>query len=395
MFSIYQLTFRDIRTTLKVDASKIVISTVSVSEFQEYIPVQGRVMPVKVVYLDAVEGGHVEQKYVEAGTWVEKGDTILRLSNTSLILNMMQREAEYLNLQEEMENARVALQIMTANYSNQSADLEYQFKAKSRKYSQDSALFPRELISLDDYLKSRESYEYSVKQLERINNHYFKEKVLRENQIKVSEKFLNRMKKNLELINQKIDALNIVAPIKGQISSLNVEVGESKTAGQRLGQINIMDELKILADIDEHYIRRVSNGNKGEITLDKTSYTVVIYKILPDVENGRFLAELKFENTTPENVLLGQTLHINLQIGAESKNNALTLNKGGFYQSTAGQWAYVLSTDEKRAEKRKIKIGRQNTDLFEVLSGLQPGEKVITSGYDGFSDKEVLHLEYR
>lgn len=394
VFSVYIFFIRDTRTMLKVDVSKIVISTVSHSEFREYIPVQGKVLPVKTVYLDAVEGGHVEQKYLEAGAWVNKGDTILRLSNTSLILNMMQREAEYLNLQDEVANARVELEVMIGNYKTRVAELEYQSRDGYRQYYHDSILNARKVIAPEDYQKSRERFHYITEQRQLLEEQTRREMALREDKIKTSDKFLRRMEKNLELINEKIQALNILAPVKGQISSLNVEVGESKTAGQRLGQINILEDLKIVADIDEHYIRRINNGNRGEFALDKSIYNVVIQKILPDVEKGRFQVELRFEGGIPSNIMVGQTLHMKLQIGAESKKNALVLPKGGFYQSTAGQWVYVVSKDSRSAAKRPVTIGRQNTDVFEILSGLESGEKIITSGYDGFNEKEILILEY-
>lgn len=394
VFSVYNFFIRDTRTMLKVDVSKIVISTVSHSEFREYIPVQGKVLPVKTVYLDAVEGGHVEQKYLEAGAWVNKGDTILRLSNTSLILNMMQREAEYLNLQDEVANARVELEVMIGNYKTRVAELEYQSRDGYRQYYHDSILNARKVIAPEDYQKSRERFHYITEQRQLLEEQTRREMALREDKIKTSDKFLRRMEKNLELINEKIQALNILAPVKGQISSLNVEVGESKTAGQRLGQINILEDLKIVADIDEHYIRRINNGNRGEFALDKSIYNVVIQKILPDVEKGRFQVELRFEGGIPSNIMVGQTLHMKLQIGAESKKNALVLPKGGFYQSTAGQWVYVVSKDSRSAAKRPVTIGRQNTDVFEILSGLESGEKIITSGYDGFNEKEILILEY-
>lgn len=393
-FSVYNFFIRDTRTVLKVDVSKIVISTVRHSEFREYIPVQGKVLPVKTVYLDAVEGGHVEQKYLEAGAWVDKGDTILRLSNTSLILNMMQREAEYLNLQDEVANARVELEVMIGNYKTRVAELEYQSRDGYRQYYHDSILNARKVIAPEDYQKSRERFHFLTEQRQLLEEQTRREMALREDKIKTSDKFLRRMEKNLELINEKIQALNILAPVKGQISSLNVEVGESKTAGQRLGQINILEDLKIVADIDEHYIRRINNGNRGEFALDKNIYSVVIQKILPDVEKGRFQVELRFEGGIPSNIMVGQTLHMKLQIGAESKKDALVLPKGGFYQSTAGQWVYVVSKDGRSATKRPVTIGRQNTDVFELLSGLESGEKIITSGYDGFNDKEILILEY-
>ncbi|HEX2959896.1 MAG TPA: efflux RND transporter periplasmic adaptor subunit [Chitinispirillaceae bacterium] len=391
---LYKFFIRDTRAGLKVDVSKIVISTVSLSEFREYIPVQGKVLPVKTVYLDAVEGGHVEQKYLEAGAWVDRGDTILRLSNTSLILNMMQREAEYMNLQDEVANARVELEVMTGNYKNRVAELEYQSRDGYRQYYHDSILNVRKAITMEEYQKSRERFHFLAEQRQLLEEQSHREMALREDKIKTSDKFLRRMEKNLELINEKIQALTIRAPVKGQIRSLDVEVGESKTAGQRLGQINIMDDLKIVADIDEHYIRRINNGNRGEFALDKNTYGVMIQKILPDVEKGRFQVELRFDGGVPSGIMVGQTVHIKLQVGAGSKKDALVLSRGGFYQSTAGQWVYVISNDSRFAEKRQVTIGKQNTDVFEILSGLEAGEKVITSGYDGFNEKEILILKY-
>lgn len=389
----FHLFFRDTRTQLNVNLSKIVVSVVKQNEFQEYIPIQGKVLPVTIVYLDAIEGGRVEQKYVEAGAWVKKGDSIVRLSNTSLILNMMQREAEYFARKNSVEESRLSMEQHQLNYRNQWEELNYQSKKIERTFLQDSALFVHHMIPENEYVESKEAYEHWKEKMRLTRKNYEEEHQLRKTQVERSDAFLLRMEKNLELINEKIDALTIRAPIRGQLTSLMAEVGESKQMGQRLGQIHSMDELKVLANIDEHYVSRVQQGKKGTFDFDGTEYELLVSKILPDVQNGMFEAELRFQGAVPQGILVGQTLHIKLAIGAQTKQRVLTLSRGGFYQSTGGKWIYVLSQDGKQAEKRKIQIGRQNAEVFEVLSGLKSGEKVITSGYESFKDIEVLNLE--
>jgi HlyD family secretion protein len=387
----YYFLYQDSRSKLNVRAEKIIISTVSQEPFQEFIPVLGMVLPVTTVYLDAIEGGRVEKKFVEAGAWVKEGDKIIQLSNTNLVINLMQREAEYFTQVDNLQKARLSMEQYKLNYATQEADLDYQFKKEQREYDKNKSLFEKKTISEKEYVTCKDKYDYLAEKRILAERNFKQETHFREVQIEQLEASLKRMNSNLDIIKEKLDALTIKAPISGQLASLNAEIGESKTLGQRLGQINVMTELKVLAGIDEHYIARVKEGKLGTFEFTGDTSEIEINKIFPDVREGQFRVEMKFSKKPPEEIRIGQTLHIKLALGDLS--TVKTIPRGGFYQSTAGQWVYVLDESGEFAIKRDIKLGRQNAEAFEVLAGLNPGEKVITSNYDNFEGMDKLILK--
>jgi len=389
--AVYYFFYQDTSAKLNVNTEKIIISTIKEEPFQEFIPVLGTVVPVTTVFLDAIEGGRVEKKFVEAGAWVKKGDKILQLSNTNLVINIMQREAEYVTQADNLQKSRLSMEQKKLAHIALMAELDYQLKTKMREYERNEALFKKKVISRKKYLDDKENCEYLIKK-KRLAEENFKQEIhFRQVQIEQLEASLKRMKANLELIKEKLESLTIRAPISGQLTVLNAEIGESKAPGQRLGQINVMDDLKISAGIDEHYIARVKEGNIGTFDFDGSVHEVNIVKILPDVREGQFVVELKFIKNPPPEIRIGQTLHIKLTLGELTK--VITVPRGGFYQSTAGQWIYVLDSTGSFATKRSIRLGRKNADVFEVLKGLNPGEKVITSNYDNFEDMDKLILK--
>jgi HlyD family secretion protein len=388
---IYQVFFRADGSKLNIDSRKIIISIVSDDVFQEYIPILGRVVPITTVYLDAIDGGRVEEKYVEAGAWVKEGDKIVRLSNINLVISVMQREEEYFNQSDNLHKVRLSLEQYRLNYSTLINDLDFQIRDEKRKYIPYEKLSKQDLISKNQYLAVKDRYEYLLEKRRLAAENYEQETRFRKVQIEQLEASLKRLDSNLDIIKERLDSLTIRAPINGQLTVLNVDVGGYKMPGERLGQINAMEKLKIQAGIDEHYISRVEKEGTGTFEFDGETHDIKISKIYPDVREGQFRVDLAFNGDLPEGIRIGQTLNIKLTLG--DLDNAIIVPRGGFFQSTAGKWAYVVDTSGDFAVKRSIKLGRQNSEAFEVLEGLQPGERVITSNYDNFEDMDRLILK--
>ncbi|MCP4756862.1 MAG: HlyD family efflux transporter periplasmic adaptor subunit [Proteobacteria bacterium] len=389
--AVYHLYFRDVSTKLNVNKAKIIVSTVSEDSFQEFIPILGKVLPVTTVYLDAIEGGRVEQKFVEAGAWVKKGDRILQLSNLNLVLNLMQREGEYFNQADNVQKTRLSMEQYRLNHTTIMTDLNYQIKTEKRQYDQNTVLFGKNMISQQQYFADMDKYQYLREKKRLAQRNFEQEMRFRKIQIEQLEASLKRVDSNLDIIRKRLDSLTIRAPLTGQLTVLNVEMGESKALGQRLGQINVMTDLKVKAGIDEHYISRIEKGRMGTFDFAGSTSEVEVVKIFPEVREGQFLIEMKFSEKPPEGVRIGLTLRVKLALGDLS--SAVILARGGFYQSTAGQWVYVLDRSSDFAVKRKVRLGRQNSEVFEVLKGLKPGEKVITSNYDNFENMDKLVLK--
>ena len=389
--AVYYFLYQDKSSKLNVHAKKLIISAVSTDSFQEFIPIRGKVQPVTTVYLDAIEGGRVDEKFVEAGAWVKKGDKILLLSNTNLVLSLMQRESEYFTQKDVLQKSRLSLEQYRLNYATLMADLNYQTKKETRFFSESSALYKKRIISQQKYISDKDKYEYLLEKKRLAEINYRQETHFRQVQIVQLEASIKRMSSNLGIIKDKLDNLTIRAPLEGQLTVLNVERGESKKPGQRLGQINVMKELKVRAGIDEHYIARIEKGKTGTFEFVNKTNELKIDKIFPEVREGQFQVDMKFLDKPPEGVRIGQTLYIKLALGDLTK--ATIIPRGGFFQSTAGRWIYVLDGSNNFAIKRTIRLGRQNSDAFEVLEGLNPGEKVITSNYDNFGSMDKLVLK--
>jgi HlyD family secretion protein len=388
---LYVLIFGDRSSKLNVKTERITISVVKKGPFQEFIPVTGNVIPIKTVYLDAMEGGRVEKIYVEAGTFVKKGDPILLLGNTNLLLDIMYREAELFQQSNNLRNTRLAMEEKQLQLRTQILDLDYRIKQQKREYDRTTELRNLNLISEKEWEDARDQYEYLVKNRELTLLSHQQDSVFREIQINQLEASLHRIEQNLEIVKQNLDNLTIKAPVTGDLTSLNAEIGESKNRGQRLGQVDVLDGFKVRVRIDEHYLPRINEGQKGEFTFAGKKSHLKIEKIYPEVLNGRFEVDMVFEGKEPEGIRRGQTVHIRLELGDLSE--AILLATGGFYQKTGGQWVYVVDPSGEFASKRKIRIGRQNPEAYEVLEGLEIDERVITSSYDNYGDVDKLILK--
>jgi HlyD family secretion protein len=386
----YSFIFGDRSSKLNVNAEKITIAAVAKGAFQEFIPVTGTVLPITTIYLDAIEGGRVETIFLEAGSFVTKGDKILKLANTNLQLDVMYREALSYEQINNARNTRLAIEQNSITVRTQLADVDYQVQRTQRAFERDSALAAKNLISPQDFKQTSDEYVYWLRRRDLARENARQDSILRANQIGQLDASVQRLQANLEMIKENLENLILKAPVTGQLTSLSAEIGQSKSPGQRLGQIDVLDGFKVRAPIDEHYIARTNIGLTGQFDFVGTSYKLVIKKVYPEVQDGRFEVDMEFDGKTPQGIRRGQTLQVRLELGDPAE--AMLLPRGGFYQKTGGQWVYVVDKSGGFAVKRSIKLGRQNPEFFEVLEGLEPGEQVITSTYDNFGDIDKLVL---
>lgn len=387
LFIIYALA-ADTGSRLNVEAGRLTISTVVSGPFQEYIPVNGVVQPIRTFYLDAVEGGRIEERFVEAGAFVKKGDPILRMGNTNLQLDVMYREALSYEQINNARNTSITIEQNTISVRQEVAEAEFQFQQASRNYLRDSTLFDRGLASAMEFKRSQDEYAYWTERKAISLEHARQDSLLRVNQLGQLDASIRRMTANLELTRRNLENLTLRAPIGGQLSALNAEIGQSKSAGERLGQIDVLDSFKVRVPVDEFYIARVSAGQTGECELAGDTFTLAIRKVYPEVRDGRFEVDMEFTGKVPGGIRRGQTLQIRLELGRPEE--AVMVPRGGFYQKTGGQWVFVVDESGEFAVRRPIKLSRQNPQVFEVLEGLAVGERVVTSSYDSFGDAERL-----
>lgn len=384
--------FGDKSSKYNVDVSRITIEEVKRDVFQDYITVQGIVEPITTIYLDAVEGGRVEEILIEEGNMVYKGDVIIRLSNDNLLLEITNSEAQVVRAINELRTVRLQMDQTSLNYKQQIIQLEISTAQGRRLYENNKVLREQEHISREEFDQSKEAYEGARKLLALLKENFRNDSMYRHIQISSLETSVESMEQSMKIIQRRMENLNIKASVDGELATLNPEIGEVVTYGRRVGTINILSSYKLRVDIDEHYIARVERGLNGECDFASTPYTGVITKIYPEVAGGRFAVDMVFTDKVPEQIRIGQTSRIRLQLG-ESKEGVL-LTKGGFYQTTGGQWVFVLDESEEFAVKRDISIGRQNPRYYEVLGGLEPGEKVIVSSYQNYSDHDKLILKH-
>jgi len=377
-------------STLGVDRERIRISPVTQGLFHEYIPVVGSNVPLITHYLDASEGGRVEEIYREAGSLVEKGDRILTLANTSLLLDVMYREAELFQQSNNLRSTKLAMEQHRLQMQRQVLEIRREIARQKRLSSNATNLLEEGLVSRQEHEQALEELGYLVEQRELLLATQDQEQRLRQEQIKQLEESLQRMQENLQVVKRHLDSLVIRAPIAGRLTALNAEVGQSKARGQRLGQVDVLSGFKLRAAIDEHYISRVSSGLTGTFSYTGKTFHLRVDKVYPEVIEGRFEVDLVFNDNQPEDLRRGQTFHLRLMLSDPAQ--ALLLPVGDFFQSTGGRWVYVLDSDGKEATQRQVTIGRRSSDYFEVLDGLVPGEQVITSGYEPFADTERLVL---
>lgn len=384
------LMMRDTSSALRVERDRLTIETVSKGEFNDFIRVIGHVMPSRIIYIDAVEGGRVEERIVEEGTMVKKGDVILRLSNPLLNISIMQSEADLAYQENELRNTRINIEQERLRLKQERIGLATDLTVKKRRAAQYERLFAKELVAKEEYLQAQEAYALAEEQLKVVDERIVQDGRFRELQIKSLDENIANMKRSLILVRERLENLKIKAPVDGQLGNLDAQIGQSIDAGERIGQV-ITADLKIQAPIDEHYVERVMPELPAGFERDGRNYRLAVTKVYPEVKEGQFKTDLIFTDNRPENIRAGQTYHINLQLG--DPVISLLVPRGSFFQATGGDWIYVLDEDGATARRRRIRIGRQNPQYYEVLEGLQEGERVVTSGYDVFGDNERLILK--
>ncbi len=388
---IYSFFLMDVRSTLNVEREKLTVSTVQEDSFQEFIQVTGTVQPIRTIYLDAIEGGVVQEVYRESGTMVKEGDTILTLSNSNLQLNVLNREAQLYDQINNVRNSRLNLEQNTLQLQEQLANAKSQRDILESQFKRQKQLVDKNLISQQEFEQTRENYEYQQKRYELTYESYKKDSVQTITQLQQLNDSEDRMYRSLSAVQSILDNLVVSAPSAGQLSTIELNQGQSISQGERIGQVDILDSYKIRVGIDEYHLSRIATGLSGSFDFNGQTHELVITKIYPVVNNGQFEVDMEFINEPPSGLTRGQTTRIRLELGESA--NALLLARGGFYQTSGGNWVFKIIEDGDRAVKQPIRLGRQNPEYFEVLSGLQPGDRVITSSYDTFGDNEVLNLE--
>jgi HlyD family secretion protein len=374
-----------------VEKEKVIVQRVLKSEFNDYIRVNGQVQPINTVQLSAVEGGMVAEKVVEEGSMVRRGEVIVRLTNPMLNLNILDSEAQLAEKQNFLRNTQVTMEQERLNLRKEKLQLDLDIDRKKRKYEQYESLYAESLTSKEEYLQAREDYEFAVKGRDLVMERQRQDSIFRGIQVEQMEESLNNIRRNLVLVRQRVDNLDVKAPVDGQLGLLDVEIGQSVGSGTRIGQISVLSDYKIEALIDEHYIDRVRNGLAATFERQDRTYSLVVRKVYPEVRDKQFKTDFIFEGDRPDNIRAGQTYYINLQLGQPVE--ALLIPRGAFYQNTGGQWIFVVTPDERKAVRRQIRIGRQNPLYYEVLSGLEAGETVVTSSYDSYGDAQELILK--
>ncbi len=382
------LVFRDNSSTLRVNADSLTINEVRLGEFNDYIRISGQVQPMTTIQISPQEGGIVQEIVTEEGSKVKAGDVIIRLSNDNLDLQILNSEAELAEKENILRNTLISMEQQKLSLKQDKLQLQTEVARLRRKYEQNKALYEDKLIAREDYLTAKEDYELAAGKLELVKDRAEQDSLYRSVQILQMQESLDNMRRNMLMIRHRKENLTIKAPIDGELGLLDVVLGQSISAGLKIGQINNLDNYKIEAQIDEHYIDRVTAGLSATFQRQNDSYGAVIRKVYPEVRDGKFKADFKFEGETPENIRSGQTYYLNLQLG--QPENAVLVPRGTFYQKTGGKWIFVVAPEGGKAVRREIRIGRQNPQYYEVIEGLNPGEKVITSGYDSFGDNEVL-----
>ncbi|RJP63620.1 MAG: HlyD family efflux transporter periplasmic adaptor subunit [Ignavibacteriales bacterium] len=390
-FILYVFLLSDQSSKLNVERERITISTVQRGSFHDYIPVTGEVMPIETFFLDVVEGGRVIQKFVEEGAILKAGDPIIKLENVNLTLQTIYNQTQVVQQENNLRSYRLTLEQNKLNLQTQILNLNNQIKNQQRVYETNKQLYEKSLISKIEFENSRDQYDYLLKSRDLSIQSFKLDSLSRDEQIKQLETTLKQFQKNMKLIEDQFSNLLVRAPINGQLTALNAEIGKSIAGGQNIGQIDNTEAYKVRVDIDEHYIARVREGQVGECTFDDKTYKLEIKRVFVQVTNGRFQADMHFIGEAPKGIRRGQTFHIKLELGGLS--DALLVDAGGFYQTTGGQWIFVVDKSGGFAVRRPIKIGRQNPQYYEVLEGLRPGEKVITSSYDNYNDYDKLVLQ--
>lgn len=378
-------------STMTIDASDITISDVTRGKFDDYVRLNGQVLPIQVVQISPEEGGIVREKVVEEGTRVRKGDVILRLSNSNLDLQILNAEAELAEKQNLLRNTQVAMQQDRLNNRTEQATLDTDCDRKRRAYEQNARLYKERLISKEVYLQSREDYNLARRKQSLISQRLKQDSIYRHVQMAQMEDNLDNMRRNVLLVRDRKNKLEVRSAIDGELGLLDVELGQNIAAGQNIGQINDLSDFKVQAQIDEHYIDRVRPGLSASFSRDGKTYLLRVRKVYPEVRNGTFRTDFVFVGERPAQMRSGQTFYVELALGKSQQ--ATLIPRGTFFQTTGGNWIFVLDKSGRKAYRRNISIARQNPQYYEVTDGLEPGERVITSGYEAFKDNEVLVIK--
>jgi HlyD family secretion protein len=377
---------------LNVDRDKVTVSTVEQGPFLEFISVTATVRPDRTVFLDAVEGGRVEELFIREGAMVDEGEPILRLSNNDLRLQVLNSEASIAEQQNQMDQLELQLEQQALSLQQQIAEMEYQISRLQRQHDNQERLYDQNLISEEEYLNTKDELTYQQRRLRLTRSAYVQDSLSQQTRLASMEQAETRLQRNYDVLRESLDNLTVSAPISGQLTALDAEIGQIITSGTRLGQVDKVDSYRLRAQIDEFYIERVRRGQIATTqAIGGTEYEMEVTRVYPEVENGRFEVDLQFTGEAPTDAIRrGQSIRIKLELG--SPEEATLLARGGFYQSTGGNWAYVLTGDGE-AVRREIRLGRQNPNYFEVQGGLEPGDKVVTSSYDTFGEADRLVLQ--
>jgi HlyD family secretion protein len=382
---------RDNSSRLNVDLDKITIEKVQKDLFQDYIAIIGTVEPIQTVYLDATEGGRIEEIFLREGAMVKQGDEILRMSNDDLLLEISNYEAEVARAINDLKTMRINLENLQINNQSQLVDYYYDLKKLERDQKNNTLLVKDKYISNDEYNLSQENYARKKKQFDLLSKKCKQDSISNITRISMTEESVESMQKNLGIIRSRLNKLTIKAPVNGELATLNPELGQVISKGTRIGTVNILDSYKVKADIDEHYIARVKIKLKAYCNFSENEFPASIIKVYPEVKDGKFSVDMVFSAKIPQEIRIGQTSRIRLELG--EPETAILVARGGFYQSTGGQWVYVVDKSGTFAVKHNIRIGRQNPNFYEVLDGLEPGQQVITSGYENFGNTDKLILK--
>ena len=377
-------------STMRVDSKSVNIADVTYGEFNDYIRLNGRVQPISIVQISPEEGGIVMEKVVEEGAQVKKGDVILRLANSNLDLSILNAESELAEKQNLLRNTQVAMQQDKLTNETEKATLDIDTQRKQRTYKQMERLYNEKLVSKEEFMQAKEDFELAQRKHNLVSQRLEQDSIYRTVQMDQMEDNLQNMRQNVAMIRERKNKLEVRATISGELGLLDAELGQNISAGQMVGQINDLSDFKVEAQVDEHYIDRVINGLPATFQRQNTSFGLKVRKVYPEVREGRFRTDFVFTGERPDNIRSGQTYYIDLQLGEPTES--VLIPKGTFFQVTGGNWIFVVDKDGKKAYRRTIRIGRQNPQYYEVLEGLEQGERVIVSGYEGFKDNEVLVL---
>lgn len=377
-------------TALKVSKIGLNIVDVASGNFDDYVRVDGRVLPIRTVQISPEEGGIVREIVVEEGSKVRKGDVIVRLSNSNLDLQILNSEAELAEKQNILRNTQISMEQDLLNNKTEQAQLDLEVTRKKRAYEQKKRLYEEKLGSREDYIQSKEDYDLAVKRQLLINRRLERDSVYRLAQVDQMEENLANMQRNVVLIRERKDHLDIISAIDGELGLLDVELGQNITSGQKIGQINDLSDYKVEALVDEHYIDRVHEGLDATFERGGQNYNMCVRKVYPEVRESKFRVEFVFTDQHPENIRSGQTYNLNVQLGQPTE--AVIIPRGTFYSSTGGKWIFVVNKEGTRAYRRNIRLGRHNPQHYEVLEGLEPGEKVVVNGYEAYGDSKVLNI---